>query len=104
MVLPVAIVPTASFKSCPREGASGLRMGVVHGSIVSSHAPVRGHQLVSRIAATAKSVSSHAPVRGHLPRATAARPARSFKSCPREGASVNGIAEEAAGEFQVMPP
>ena len=62
----------ASFKSCPREGASGL----IHtkprqNRIVSSHAPVRGHPKDAASRIRAVRVSSHAPVRGHpTPRAT----------------------------------
>ena len=57
--------------------------------LVSSHAPVRGH-LKKRVRKTGGiSVSSHAPVRGHLISNAIMPPQIGFKSCPREGASVD---------------
>ena len=56
----------ASFKSCPREGASALiGDNALIVAVVSSHAPARGHPMVFN--ASFQSIS--------------------FKSCPREGAS-----------------
>ena len=59
--------------------------------LVSSHAPVRGHLRVARIAVTPLEVSSHAPVRGHLYSSAYTKHMECFKSCPREGASFSSI-------------
>ena len=81
---------SGSFKSCPREGASaGYEKKGDRASLVSSHAPVRGHHhSLSCIQPNNFCVSSHAPVRGHLPSLDGTMIKKSsFKSCPREGAS-----------------
>ena len=55
-----------SFKSCPREGASVFRRAFRRcAQTVSSHAPVRGHQGYSEDYPWRPVVSSHAPVRWH---------------------------------------
>ena len=79
-----------SFKSCPREGASRnslTRIRILH---VSSRAPVRGHHQAQRNSPAWFLVSSRAPVRGHRgPGPAAGQRYAGFKSCPREGASLN---------------
>ena len=39
----------SSFKSCPREGASGQQSFAAREFQVSSHAPVRGHPLSAKV-------------------------------------------------------
>ena len=137
-----------SFKSCPRMGAT---RPAFYGPIridVSSHAPVWGQPLAGRVLAACGVVSSHAPVWGQ-PRKTTKKPEskkfqvmppyggnynsfgrfagpRSFKSCPRMGATEKpgrrwdaivvsshapvwgqhspALYREYAWKFQVMPP
>ena len=57
--------PNPSFKSCPREGASNGAWMAYRNYYVSSHAPVRGHQIWTKLEQRFGVVSSHAPVRGH---------------------------------------
>ena len=71
---------------------------------VSSHAPVRGHRHGANTVDVVIVVSSHAPVRGHLWQNGDGAGIRSFKSCPREGASTVSKLNTAEEEFQVMPP
>ena len=84
----------ASFKSCPREGASSQSRSDTGLSYqVSSHAPVRGHHLRVPTSSEAREVSSHAPVRGHRLANSFFHPTSGFKSCPREGASATIVVQ-----------
>ena len=93
------------FKSCPREGASSPKFSYGGSLFVSSRAPVRGHQAYEEDYVAAIKVSSRAPVRGHLLPPSGFRGFRSFKSCPREGASfVFPFRGTPRSWFQVVPP
>ena len=118
---------SASFKSCPREGASESRVMIANrykfqvmpprggiyrmglfsiSSILFQVMPPRGG--IGRLLlqqAVVTHVSSHAPARGHLVRLRAVRLLQqSFKSCPREGASTPFSSASKRSAFQVMPP
>ena len=89
-----------SFKSCPREGASCAHFHIERADLVSSHAPVRGHQAAAHSAADQERSFKSCPREGaSVPAFAAVHQPDSFKSCPREGAS--SAAEPTPPEHEV---
>ena len=84
-----SVQESGCFKSCPREGASLYRSFPMPHLKVSSRAPVRGHRCRIGQCPAHPEVSSRAPVRGHPSTSIIGGRSQGFKSCPREGASLN---------------
>ena len=94
----------ASFKSCPREGASFARGAGRDPYTRFKSCPREGASAGNVKILGSMTVSSHAPVRGHPSPKTPCCCPCCFKSCPREGASLVVQFSASWVEFQVMPP